>query len=208
MTKTGQTVFIVDDDPSFLQSLTRLLRAMRYNVESYPSAEDFLTQWPKEVSGCVITDLQMTRMDGIELQKALVKSQNPLPVIFLTGHGDIPTSVAAMRLGAEDFLQKTASKEIIIAAIERAMSRDIVERKQRCRQQELQSRFSTLTPREKEVLDHVVRGQLNKQTAGHMGIDERSVKRHRSHLMEKIQVKSVAELIQIVDELKLLNKQL
>jgi FixJ family two-component response regulator len=197
MTESKQTVFIVDDDPSFLTSMTRLLRAMHYAVASFPSAALFLAQRPAQTTGCVIADLQMPGMDGMALQQALAQSENPLPIIFLTGHGDIPTSVQAMRLGAEDFLQKTVSKEELLAAIERAMKRDIFERNHRMHQRELQQRFKQLTPRENEVLAHVLRGQLNKQIAADLGIDERSVKRHRTNLMNKLHIRSVAELVQL-----------
>ena len=197
MSESKQTIFIVDDDPSFLTSMTRLLRAMHYAVESFPSAAAFLAQRPAQATGCVIADLQMPDMDGMALQQALTQSDNPLPIIFLTGQGDIPTSVQAMRLGAEDFLQKTVSKEELLVAIERAMTRDIRERNQRMHQRELLQHFEQLTPRENEVLAHVLRGQLNKQIAADLSIDERSVKRHRTNLMNKLHIRSVAELVQL-----------
>ena len=208
MNDMAQTVFIVDDDISFLTSITRLLCTREYTVAGYPSATAFLEQRPAQATGCVIADLQMPGMDGMALQQAVVNSENPLPIIFLTGHGDIPTSVTAMRRGAEDFLQKTADKETIFAAIERALARDVEERQQRMRQHELLSRFSALTPRENEVLAHVLRGQLNKQIAADMGIDERSVKRHRTSLMAKLKVKSVVELTHLADELRLSNSEI
>lgn len=200
MSETKQTVFIVDDDTSFLATMSRWLRAFGYAVESFTSAADFLVQRPMEAAGCVVADLQMPGMDGIALQEALAQSVNPLPIVFLTGHGDIPTSVQAMRSGAEDFLLKTASKEDLLAAIERALTRDLYEDRARRRQRELMLRFAKLTPRENEVLAHVLQGQLNKQIAADLGIDERSVKRHRSSVMAKLDVKSVVELTQLADE--------
>ena len=200
MSETKQTVFIVDDDTSFLATMSRWLRAFGYAVESFTSAKDFLAQRPMEAAGCVVADLQMPGMDGIALQEALAQSVNPLPIVFLTGHGDIPTSVQAMRSGAEDFLLKTASKEDLLAAIERALTRDLYEHRARRRQRELMLRFAKLTPRENEVLAHVLQGQLNKQIAADLGIDERSVKRHRSSVMAKLDVKSVVELTQLADE--------
>ena len=200
MSETKQTVFIVDDDTSFLATMSRWLRAFGYAVESFTSAADFLAQRPMEAAGCVVADLQMPGMDGIALQEALAQSVNPLPIVFLTGHGDIPTSVQAMRSGAEDFLLKTASKEDLLAAIERALTRDLYEHRARWRQRELMLRFAKLTPRENEVLAHVLQGQLNKQIAADLGIDERSVKRHRSSVMAKLDVKSVVELTQLADE--------
>jgi FixJ family two-component response regulator len=203
MSDYTQTVFVVDDDPSFLATITRWLRAFDYAVKSYSSAADFLAQRPMQATGCVVADLQMPEMDVMALQRTLAQSDNPLPVVFLTGHGDIPTSVQAMRRGAEDFLIKTASKEYLLAAIERALARDKSERKVRLRQHDLLQRFAKLTPRENEVLAHVLQGRLNKQIAADLGIDERSVKRHRTSLMAKLNAQSVVELTQLADELKL-----
>jgi FixJ family two-component response regulator len=203
MSDNIQIVFVVDDDPSFLATITRWLRAFGYAVKSYSSAADFFAQRPLQAAGCVVVDLQMPEMDGMALQRTLAQSDNPLPVVFLTGHGDIPTSVQAMRRGAEDFLIKTADKEDLLAAIERALARDKSERKVRLRQHDLLQRFAKLTPRENEVLAHVLRGRLNKQIAADLGIDERSVKRHRTSLMAKLNAQSVVELTQLADELKL-----
>jgi FixJ family two-component response regulator len=193
----AQTVFVVDDDPSFLATMTRWLRAFGYSLESYSSAMDFLAQRPMQAPGCVVADLEMPGMDGMELQRALAQSSNPLPIIFLTGHGDIPSSVQAMRMGAEDFLTKTADKEQLLDAIERALARDLRVCEERQQQHELLLRFTKLTPREIEVLGHVVQGRMNKQIAADLGIVERSVKRHRTSIMHKLEVKSVAELVQL-----------
>lgn len=195
-----KTIFLVDDDSSALTSVGRLLRASGYTVASFTSAADFLAQRPPKAHGCVVADLQMPVMDGLTLQQALAGSADPLPVVFLTGQGDIPASVRAMRNGAEDFLTKTAPKEALLAAIERALARDDRERRERERLLALKTRFERLTPRENEVLAHVLRGELNKQIAADLGIDERSVKRHRTSLMKKIAVRSVAELAQLAGE--------
>jgi FixJ family two-component response regulator len=197
MSETAPTVFVVDDDVSFQTSVARLLRASGFQVSAFSSAADFLEQRPPEARGCVVTDLQMPGMSGIELQAALAESDNPLPILFLTGHGDIPTSVKAMRHGAEDFLTKRAPKKELLAAVQRALVRDAQDQAERRRRQELHARFSRLTPREREVLTHVLRGQLNKQIAADLDIDERSVKRHRTNLMAKLQIQSVAELGQL-----------
>lgn len=197
MSELGPNVFVIDDDASFLRSIARWLRGHGYAVECYGSAADFLARQPVQAAGCAVVDLQMPGMDGIAFQKALGQSGHPLPVIFLTGHGDIQTSVAAMRGGAEDFLVKTASKDALLAAVERALARDASERKARLHQRALSMRFAKLTPREKEVLSHVLGGRLNKQIAAALGIDERSVKRHRTNIMRKIAVESVAELAQL-----------
>jgi len=201
MSEQLQKVFIVDDDASFLRGVERLLRSNGYVTECFSSAGDFLARCLQGATGCVLADLQMPDMDGLALQAALAQSGNALPVVFLTGQGDIPSSVAAMRGGAEDFLVKTAPKEVVIAAIERALARDARERDQRARRHDQQSRFETLTPRERQVLSHVMQGQMNKQIAAELGIDERSVKRHRTNLTRKLEVKSVAELVQLAVEL-------
>ena len=193
-------VFIVDDDASFLKSTVRMLRACGYTVTGFASAANFLSQRPAAARGCIVADLQMPGMDGMALQAALKQSDNPLPIVFLSGHGDIPTSVQAMRRGAEDFLTKTAPKAELLAAIERALARDQRDRRQRDRQHQVMSRFERLTPREYEVLRHVLQGRLNKQIAADLGIDERSVKRHRSSFMRKLDVGSVAELAQFAVE--------
>jgi len=200
MTDPVQTVFIVDDDASFLKGVQRLLRSSGYVTECFSSAIDFLARCPQEARGCVLADLRMPGMDGIALQRALTQSANPLPVVFLTGQGDIHSSVTAMRQGAEDFLIKTAPREAVIAAVERALERDVRERQARTRHQGLHSKFDKLTPRERQVLSQVMRGRMNKQIAADLQIDERSVKRHRTNLMGKLEVNSVAELVQLAVE--------
>ena len=197
MNKLAHTVFVVDDDASHLRSIARWLRGHGYTVECYSSAADFLTQRPVQAAGCVLVDLQMPGMNGLSLQKSLGKSEHPLPTIFLTGQGDIETSVTAMRNGAVDFLVKTAPGDALLDAIDRALARDAREREDHIRQRELSKRFARLTPREREVLSHVLRGRLNKQIAADLDMDERSVKRHRTNLMHKVGVRSVAQLAQL-----------
>jgi FixJ family two-component response regulator len=194
------TVFIVDDDESFLRSVTRLLQAVGYPVRAFGSAKEFLDQLSPEMCGCVVADLQMPGLNGLELQEALGKSANPLPLIFLSAQGDIPTTVHAMRGGAEDFLTKLSPKEKLMNAIERALARDVAERKQRERLRDLRTQFGSLTRREMEVLGHVVRGRMNKQIADELGINLRTVKLHRTNLTRRLQVQSVAELTRLVEE--------
>ncbi len=194
------TVFIIDDDPSFLKSMARLLSAVGYAVRAFESAEEFLKQLAPEMSGCIVADLQMPGMDGLKLQQALAKTANPLPIIFLTGRGDIPSSVSAMRSGAEDFLTKRAPKEDLLAAVERALARDRLERKERGRLQDLRQRFNDLSERELEVLGHVVRGKMNKEIASDLDINERTVKLHRTNITRKLKVQSVAELTRLAGE--------
>jgi FixJ family two-component response regulator len=194
------TIFIVDDDTSFLQSVARLLRAVGYTVQAFASAQEFLDRLAPEMSGCVVADLQMPGMNGLELQEALRRSANPLPVIFLTGQGDIPATVSAMRSGAEDFLTKRARKEELLTAVERAFDRDAQERQQRERLWDLRRRFDELSKRELEVLEQVVKGGMNKQIAAELNINERTVKLHRTNITRKLGVQSVAELTRLVEE--------
>ena len=200
MNAPSGTVYVVDDDASFLSSLVRMLRASGYTAIGFSSAADFLAQRGIQTPACVVVDLQMPGMDGLTLQKTLGQSVDSLPLVFLSGQGEIPDSVQAMRNGAEDFLTKTAPREALVAAIERALARDALERQDRARQLELHRRFAHLTPRENEVLGYVLRGRMNKQIAAVLGIHERSVKRHRTSLMHKLGTKSVAELVKIVAE--------
>jgi two-component system, LuxR family, response regulator FixJ len=192
-------VRLVDDDASFLKAAARLLRASGFTVKTFPSVAEFLGCPEPDVPGCVLADLQMPGLSGLDLQEALVKTGRCMPVVFLSGHGDIPTTVQAMRRGAEDFLTKSAPKKDLLDAVRRALARDAAERAKRAQVEALRTRFAALTPRELEVLAHVLTGQLNKQIAGDLGIDERSVKRHRTSLMLKLQVQSVAELTHLVE---------
>jgi FixJ family two-component response regulator len=147
----------------------------------------------------------MPGLSGLELQEAMAKQDNPLPIVFLTGQGDVPAAVRAMRQGAEDFLSKRAPKEELLAAIRRALDRDTLERAQRARRHEIRLIFNTLTPREREVLGHVVHGELNKQIAADLALNERTVKLHRTAITTKLRVKSVAELMQLLHEAGLLK---
>ncbi|MEI6260090.1 MAG: response regulator transcription factor [Deltaproteobacteria bacterium] len=190
-------VRIVDDDASFLTAVARMLRASGFAVKTFDSAAEFLVQPELDVPGCVLVDLQMPGLSGLDLQEALAKEGHRLPVIFLTGHGDIPTTVQAMRRGAEDFLTKRAPKEDLLDAVKRAIDRDVRERAKRARLESLRKRFTMLTPREHEVLQHVVQGKLNKQIAYDLGIHERTVKLHRTAIKTKLNVDSTAELTKL-----------
>lgn len=194
------TLFLIDDDPSFLTAISRLLRAGGYRYETFTTATEFLQKSVLDQPGCVIVDLQMPGLSGLDLQDAMAKMDNPLPLMFLTGQGDIPSSVHAIKQGAEDFLTKPVKKETLFAAIERALERDSRQRKERARQRERLARFEALTPREREVLEHVVRGRLNKQIAADLGASERTIKAHRANIMAKLQVQSVAELVRFAQQ--------
>ena len=194
------TVFLVDDDASFLTAAARLLRASGFTVQPFATAQEFLAQLREDTPGCVIADLQMPAMSGLDLQAALAKTGNAMPVIFLTGHGDIPSTVQAMRDGAEDFLEKRAPKETLLAAVTRALARDAMERESRTKINGVRARFGKLSGREQEVLAQVLRGALNKQIASELGICERTVKLHRTSITTKLGVSSVAELSRLAQE--------
>jgi FixJ family two-component response regulator len=197
------TIHLVDDDPSILRALSRLLRAAGYDVAQFGSAEEFLLyrgNFP-DVPGCAIVDLKLPGLNGLELQESLGRQKEPLPVIFLTGHGDVPSSVRAMKNDAVDFLMKPVCADDLLAAVQRAFTNDVAAREARHQKQELLSRYEKLTPREREVLALVVRGRLNKQIAFELGTVERTIKAHRAQIMAKMQAQSVAELVRITEHL-------
>ena len=197
---TEPTVHVVDDDAPFLMAMSRLLRASGFAVKTYVSASEFLRRQDADGPGCVVADLQMPEVGGLDLQTALGRARHPLPLLFLTGHADTASTVRAMRGGAEDFLEKCAPKELLLDAVQRALARDIREREARTRQQEVRARFAAITVREREVLGHVLQGRLNKQIASDLSIHERTVKVHRKSIMTKLGVRSVAALIRLTQE--------
>lgn len=190
-------VHLVDDDVSFLRALERMLKRSGLHVQTHGSAKAFLAQLGADVPGCVVADLDMPGMNGLQLQEAILARGNAMPVVFLTGQGEIPDSVRAMRRGAEDFLTKHAPREHLLDAIRRALQRDVDERARRNEYDGLRERFSTLSPRELEVLQHVVLGKLNKQIAEDLAIHERTVKLHRTAITTKLGVPSVAEITKL-----------
>ena len=190
MTLAAPMVYLVDDDASFLKSLSRLLRASQFSVAAFDSAAELLAHLNSASRGCIVADLNMPGLSGLDLQAELLKLGLGLPVIFLTGQGDIPSSVQAMRLGAEDFLEKLAPQSKLLDAVERALAREAREHARR-------SALDVLTPRERQVLEQVVRGRLNKQIAADLKIHERTVKLHRTAITTKLGVQSVAELTRL-----------
>jgi FixJ family two-component response regulator len=195
-----QVVHVVDDDESFLRSMSRLLQAAGYTVRTYGSVYEFAGRADSGAAGCVLTDLQMPGRSGLELQQIVARSENPLPVVFITGRGDIPSSVLAMRGGAEDFLTKRSPKAAVMEAVSRALERDATDRAARERRRAARERLDSLTRREREVLAGVVRGQLNKQIARKLGLAERTVKFHRTACTRKLGVYSAAQLAMLVRE--------
>jgi len=192
-----QTVFIVDDDDSVLKAISRLLGAAGYRVSAFNSAHKFLEAYEPSARGCVLLDITMPGLNGIELQEALLAKDCALPIIFLTGCGDVPTSVRAMKHGAIDFLTKPVDDQALVRAVSQALKVEAVDREKQNEIAVLRERLSTLTPREHEVLAHVIAGRLNKQIAGSLGTTEKTVKVHRARVMEKMQANSIAELVRL-----------
>jgi len=193
------TIFIVDDDVAVLKALSRLLRAMGYDIQSYTSPREFLTRHDATVPGCAVLDVSMPGLDGLELQQAMTAGGAPRPVIFVTGKGDIPTSVRAMKAGAVDFLTKPVSDADLLGAIARAKEQDTTSRQMQAELASIQAKIATLTPREREVFAHVVAGRLNKQIAADLGTVEKTVKVHRGRVMEKLGVRTLADLVRLAE---------
>ena len=191
-------VRIVDDDAAVLKSLDRLLRSAGFAVRTFPSSQDFLRQHDGSAPGCVVLDLSMPGIDGLQLQQALASSGDPCPIIFITGYGDVPTSVRAMKAGAVDFLTKPFDQQELLAAVRSAIDKDRSARAARAERSSIGVRVAALTPREREVMVHVVAGHLNKQIAAELGIAEKTVKVHRARVMKKMGAGSVAELVTMV----------
>jgi FixJ family two-component response regulator len=186
-------VHVVDDDPSFSRAVSRRLEAEGFEVVTFDSAEAFLSALT-DGPGCVVLDLRMPGAGGLDVQEALARRADPLPVVFLTGHGDVHSSVRAMKAGAVDFLTKPVTGDELVEAVRRAIALDESARASRRQTRDLRSRYARLTPREREVFALVARGLLNKQIAGELGMAERTVKAHRGRVMEKMELQSVAEL--------------
>ena len=196
-TPLGPTVFLVDDYAPVRNAISRLLRAAGFVVAAFASAEDFLAQYDPSVWGCLVLDLAMPAVSGLELQNILAEKGSFLPIIFLTAYGDIPKSVQAMKRGASDFLTKPVNDEDLLAAVRVAIEKGRALRQEQAELSEIRARLATLTPREREVLEYVVAGKLNKEIAGDLGTVEQTVKIHRAHVMQKMKAHSVAELVRL-----------
>ncbi|HEU4345355.1 MAG TPA: response regulator transcription factor [Candidatus Binatia bacterium] len=194
------TIFLVDDDDSVRRALARLMKSAGYRVEGFASAREFLdSARPGEGPACLILDVRMPGLTGLDLQTELKKANAILPIIFITGHGDIPMSVKAMKAGAVDFLPKPVKDADLLRAIEQALARATREGTERTELDDIQARWNKLTPREREVMTLIVQGFLNKQVAFELGIVEKTIKVHRARVMEKMQVQSLAELVRLAE---------
>jgi len=195
-----QTVFVIDDDASIRKSLSRLLRSAGYTTETFACAEEFLGRDHFNGIGCLLLDVQMPGLSGIDLQEELSKADYHMPIIFITGHGNIPMSVQAMKKGAVDFLTKPFNDKELLQTIEKAIEKDTHARAEYDETLDIRRRIELLTPRENEILPYIITGMLNKQVALKLGIAEKTVKVHRGRIMEKLRVDSVADLVRLAEK--------
>ena len=195
-------VYVVDDETSIRNSTKELAESVGLRVQTFASAQDFLQTQRPDVPGCLVLDVRLPGLSGFDLQRELYKSENPLPIIFITGHGDIPMSVKAMKAVAIDFLAKPYRHQDLLDAITHAIERDRMARRQRSEVLEVRNRYQTLTPREREVMSFLVKGLLNKQVAAELGMTIPTVKFHRAHLLEKMKAESIAELVRMSERLE------
>ena len=201
MPETQPIVFVVDDDASVREAVERLVRSAGLRVEAFASAEEFLTRPKADAPSCLVLDVQLPDLSGLDLQRRMADASNDIPIVFITGHGDIPTTVRAMKAGAVVFLTKPLVEGDLLESIRHAIARDRADRRHHADTADLRARFASLTPREEEVMAWVVAGLLNKQIARELGISEETVKVHRGHAMRKMRADSVAELVRMSERL-------
>jgi FixJ family two-component response regulator len=199
----NSVVFIIDDDASVRDAISNLLESVGLNAQTFGSTEEFLAVPRTEAASCLVLDVMLPGMRGLEFQEMLKKNGVSIPIIFITAHGDIPMTSKAMKAGAIEFLAKPFPKEDLLAAIHRGLKLDLTLRQQQADRTSLQSRFEQLSPREREVMDYVVTGMINKQIAAQLGISEVTVKIHRRQVMDKMQAESLADLVRMSDKLKI-----
>jgi len=202
MKEADPIVFVVDDDPLIRDGLRSLIKSVGLHVETFGSSREFMQRRPSDAPGCLVLDVRLPGLSGLDLQRELNESNFQIPIIFMTGHGDIPMSVRAMKNGAQEFLTKPVPGQDLLDAVQQAIARDRAARRERAKMADLRTRFDLLTPREREVLDLIVAGLLNKQIAGELNIEEVTIKTHRAHIMQKTHAESLAHLVRMNEELK------
>ena len=207
MKEADPIVFVVDDDPLIRDGLRSLIKSVGLHVETFGSSHEFMLRKPSDAPACLVLDVRLPGLSGLDLQRELNESNIHIPVIFMTGHGDIPMSVRAMKNGALGFLTKPVRGQDLLDAIQEAIARDRATRRERADLADIRARFDSLTPREREVLDLVVAGLLNKQIAGELNIGEVTIKTHRAHIMQKTQAESLAHLVRMNEKLKSNNSR-
>ena len=201
MTVPPPVVFVVDDDPSIRQAATSLFASVGLRVATFKSAQDFLDYRRPDAPACVVLDVRLPGLSGLDLQRELARTGTPLPIVFITGHGDVPMSVQAMKAGAVEFLTKPFRDQQLLDAIQQGIERDRVERRRRTEAGELRRRYESLTPRERDVMALVVAGHLNKQAASELGTSQITVKVHRAQVMHKMAAASLADLVRMAERL-------
>jgi FixJ family two-component response regulator len=202
MKEADPIVFVVDDDPLIRDGLRSLIKSVGLHVETFGSSREFMQRRPSDAPGCLVLDVRLPGLSGLDLQRELKESNIHIPIIFMTGHGDIPMSVRAMKNGALEFLTKPVRSQDLLDAVQGALARDLAARRERAELVDIRTRFDSLTPREREVLHLIVAGLLNKQIAGQLNIGEVTIKTHRTHIMQKTQAESLAHLVRMNEKLK------